>query len=39
MNSFDLFLHHHLSAVGWTVEVLFRLLLAGLAGAMVGGER
>jgi putative Mg2+ transporter-C (MgtC) family protein len=39
MNSFDLFLHHHLSSAGWTVEVIFRLLLAGLAGAMVGGER
>lgn len=39
MNSFDQFLHHHLSSAGWTVEVVFRLLLAGVAGAIVGGER
>jgi uncharacterized membrane protein YhiD involved in acid resistance len=39
MNAFDLFLQHHLSSLSWTVEVIFRLLIAAAAGGLVGAER
>lgn len=39
MNPVDQFLHQHLSSIGWTAEVVFRLLLAAIAGGLVGGER
>lgn len=39
MNEIDVFLHQKLDSVGWQTEALVRLLLAAIAGALVGIER
>ena len=39
MNPLDQHLHQFFSHFGWTAEAIFRLLLAAMAGGLVGAER
>jgi len=39
MNALDHYIHHQLVSLGWTAEIVFRLLLAAAAGGVVGAER